>query len=100
MTLDQQLFELMLRAPACPEWFRPDMEGYENPTGEAETKEKYERMKKLSEAWNAGYKKERLIQWPSAYARMVMEAAKGNKGYSRYLTPEEVSVLQPMEQSR
>lgn len=57
-TIDQQLFELICRAPAVPEWFFPK----EGP-----------RAKFFS--WE-DYDKARIIQWPSAYARMVMEAAK------------------------
>ncbi len=75
-TIDQQLFELMCRAPAeIPNWFTPDMSAFESPVGVAYTPEESKRKEELMRKWNDGYKAQRFVQWPSAYARMVMEAA-------------------------
>ncbi len=93
-TIDQQLFELMCRDPAVPDWFEPDMAGitrmekpemavrqnsYDHPVGEPDIKRYQDRMCeyfRLEEAAMLEKKKRTLSQWPSAYARMVMEAAK------------------------
>ncbi len=63
MTIDQQLFELMCRAPAVPDWFMP-----EEPVRPGCIRIRIE---------DDPRERERLIQWPSAYARMVMEAGRG-----------------------
>lgn len=74
MTLDQQLFEIMCRAPSAPTWYVPDMTKYGFPAG-ARTFEVPGGNKEHNQ-FCEDFKRETLAQWPSAYARMVMEAAK------------------------
>ncbi len=70
---ERDLIELACRAPACPEWFEPDM----NRLGKAwipavegiDHKETHPMLKRSPEFY-----RQQLIQWPKAYARMVLEA--------------------------
>ncbi len=61
-TIDQQFFELMCRAPAVPDWFMS-----EHPCPPGFTRIRVEPDER---------EKQRLIEWPAAYARMVLEAAR------------------------
>jgi hypothetical protein len=62
---ERDLIELACRAPACPEWFRPDMSGVKNPKGPIP----FDVL-----GYREAESKQRIIQWPKAYARMVLEA--------------------------
>ncbi len=74
--MNKEFVELMLRAPAVPKAFKPTM-----PTPEPEYSEG---EKKAHEAgiptfrliqWQNEVEMQTLLQWPSYYARKVMEAA-------------------------
>ena len=84
---ERDIIELACRAPACPEWFRPDMGGKVEPViTEEDRAASYWDSQNLnwfgpvgvkyreSHAFNEELKKQRLIQWPRAYAKMVLEA--------------------------
>ena len=102
MNLDQQLLELMLRAPAVPDWWKPDMTGFLEPSIDEQLlatflwspapKEKlieWRAAKSAVREWEREKAKRRVAQWPSAYARMVMEATKNGKGFSKWVIPED-----------
>ncbi len=57
---ERDIIELACRAPACPEWFEPNLAGFPLPDGVGYSSE--------------FYSKQRVIQWPRAYAKMVLEA--------------------------
>lgn len=93
---DRDLIELACRAPACPEWFEPDMSAFkpnipedlarlfEDAFSEANFHKLPRKGAKDFEAYcewrikwgqrNAAYQREKLTQWPKAYARMVLES--------------------------
>lgn len=87
--IDQQTFEIMCRAPAeIPKWFEPDMSAFpEIPRPQSEPAIDSQTQQYTTPEWReysrAWYKRsqeesrQRLAQWPSYYAKMVMEAAKG-----------------------
>ena len=90
---DRDLIELACRAPACPDWFEPDMSAFEPPSPEqeimagpiealaefhkplnADTIKEWKEAKRAVKAFNDECARQKLIQWPKAYARMVLES--------------------------
>ncbi len=70
---ERDIIELMVRAPAVPEWFVPDMNGLGKawiPAFEgSENRESHPMLKRSPEFY-----RQQTIQWPRAYAKMVLEA--------------------------
>ncbi len=68
--MNKEFVELMLRAPAVPEWYDPSPHRGA-PLGNGEYH--FRNLEQL-EADNL-HQQKRLMEWPSYYARKVMEAA-------------------------
>lgn len=84
---ERDIIELACRAPACPEWFEPDMTGVQEPTpeqvvmtqiyglaGSVEAIKERRTARQIVSIWESERTKRRLAQWPKAYARMVLES--------------------------
>ncbi len=69
---ERDIIELACRAPAVPAWFVPDMTKYGFPAG-AKTFEVPGGNREHNQ-FCEDFKRENLIQWPRAYAKMVLEA--------------------------
>lgn len=69
---DRDLIELACRAPAVPDWFEPDMGGLVAPT--FNTGDDPGPYYRALFAFETEQKRQKLIQWPKAYARMVLES--------------------------
>ena len=73
---ERDVIELMCRAPACPEWFEPDLKACDDAEyveflrAQAEKNPAKVTLDALMERVN----RQKLIQWPKAYARMVLES--------------------------
>ncbi len=85
--MTKEFMELMLRAPVVPDWFAPDMEAPPAPPTPPpcwESMSKDERVEAYKPIevwevecakWQAKCQQQKIFQWPSYYARKVMEAA-------------------------
>ncbi len=80
---ERDIIELMVRAPAVPEWFEPDIgPAPRDPrTVQGCSCDGVEALYRLVDLWEEKMKsykellkKQRLAQWPRAYAKMVLEA--------------------------
>ncbi len=93
--MNKEFVELMLRAPAVPEWFDPevsapteDLEGHrEGPNhtidfkGKAFRAKSPERASQLLWAYQSERERQKVFQWPSYYARKTLEAAAADERF-------------------